>query len=875
MTDLHNEESPASVEGAAAGPVLSNSQQAEISMMQATIEAAAAHKTPSTPISPNHALALEYAKIFPIFCCDPTPKDDDPDTPRKTPLFVNSWVKEATQDPIIITAWFRQNPRALIGIPCAAAGLWVVDCDVRLPRGDKPGVDGLTPFLALAEQNGGLAESIVIVDTVSKNSRHFIFRQPMGAPLGNGTGALPKGVDCRGAGGYIIAPGCRWRDREWRPVQGSLLDDYDKLSEPSRWLQDMVRAPKKADPPPKPAREPEEHERASAPRSEAIGSRERAYAISALAGECNTVASTAEGARNKALNTSALKIGSYVGAGWLDGDMAADELAKAAHACGLPEHEARKTIASGLGAGMKSPHEPLEDKPQENYEYTGDNAQEEASSQPNAGEAPPAGEAPRPLRRELSPAEPFPIDALGDVLGNAAAAIIDKVQCPDSIAAASVLAAASLAVQAHADVLIPATGSARPLSLFVATVAATGERKSAADQEALWPIRKREEKLREEYENEMPSYRMARRAYDVALAKAEKKAKSREEIEAALLAVGPEPDAPLAPILTCEEPTLEGLHKLYAIGQPSLGLFSDEGGSFIQGHAMSDDARLRTVAGLSSLWDGKAIRRIRGGDGSSVLPGRRLAIHLMAQPNAAALMLSDEVLLGQGFLSRMLVSCPTSTVGTRFQKPMKPGTESALRRYGARLLDIMETPPPLLAGVRNALDPRPIKFNEEASRRWLAFADYVEGLLAPGAALEPVKGFANKLPEHVARIAVVLALIDSLGAQAIDAATLDRAIALGDFFTTEALRLFEAGACSPEMKDAQKLLAWLHSAWQEPTIGLRVIYRLGPNSIREAAVAQKAVKLLEEHGWLIRVPGGSHVVAGEAVREAWRIVRAA
>jgi len=79
-------------------------------------------------------------------------------------------------------------------------------------------------------------------------------------------------------------------------------------------------------------------------------------------------------------------------------------------------------------------------------------------------------EPPRPLRREISPAEPFPLEALGDVLGGAARAILDKVRCPDAIAANSVLAAASLAIQAHADVVLPATGHPRPLSLFLATV---------------------------------------------------------------------------------------------------------------------------------------------------------------------------------------------------------------------------------------------------------------------------------------------------------------------------------------------------------------------------------------------------------------------
>jgi hypothetical protein len=484
-------------------------------------------------------------------------------------------------------------------------------------------------------------------------------------------------------------------------------------------------------------------------------------------------------------------------------------------------------------------------------------------------------EAPRPLHREVSPADAFPLDALGDVLGGAARAVIDKVQCPDAVAGCSVLAAASLAAQAHADVVLPATGRARPLALYLCTVAASGERKSAADDEALWPVRKRETALRQQYEIELPDYKRAKRAFDVAVARAEKTKGDRAQIEAALLAIGDEPQPPLVPLLTCCEPTLEGLHKLYATGHAALGLFSDEGGAFITGHAMSDENRLRTVAGLSSLWDGAPIRRIRAGDGASVLPGRRLALHLMAQPDAAARLLSDAVLLDQGFLSRLLVAAPQSTAGGRLQKTLSPETEPALRRYGAHLLDILETPPVLMAGTRNALDPRRLEFDAAAKKEWLAFADFVEKRLAPGGQLEPVRGFANKLPEHTARIAGVLAYVDDPTCGSLDRNVLDRAIAIADFFTTEALRLFEAGPCSPELREAEKLLGWLQATWREPLIGFRAIYRLGPNSIRDKAAAKAAVAVLEDHGWLQKHRESCPLVDGKPVKEAWRIVREA
>jgi hypothetical protein len=80
-------------------------------------------------------------------------------------------------------------------------------------------------------------------------------------------------------------------------------------------------------------------------------------------------------------------------------------------------------------------------------------------------------EPPLPLVRELPPAHSYPTAALGP-LRAAAAAIDDIVQAPIAIAGQSVLAAAALATQAHANVILP-TQEAKPLSLYCATVAAS------------------------------------------------------------------------------------------------------------------------------------------------------------------------------------------------------------------------------------------------------------------------------------------------------------------------------------------------------------------------------------------------------------------
>ena len=98
---------------------------------------------------------------------------------------------------------------------------------------------------------------------------------------------------------------------------------------------------------------------------------------------------------------------------------------------------------------------------------------------------------------------------------------------------------------------------------------------------------------------------------------------------------------------------------------PSLGIFTAEGATFTGGHGMTADNKKRTAATFSEAWDGKPLKRLRAGDGLSILPGRRLALHMMVQPGVAADFLSDEVLRDQGLHSRILVAASPALAGTR------------------------------------------------------------------------------------------------------------------------------------------------------------------------------------------------------------------
>jgi len=483
-------------------------------------------------------------------------------------------------------------------------------------------------------------------------------------------------------------------------------------------------------------------------------------------------------------------------------------------------------------------------------------------------------EPPRPLMRELPPADPFPVDALGHVLAPAARAIHDRVKAPLAIGAQSVLGAAALAVQGHADFLLPiGRGLPRPVSCYLITIALSGERKSACDSEAMWPIRRREAALRAQYDIDAPRYANDRAAYDRARDAALKNGKGdHAAMRDALGTLGSAPAPPLTPMLTCEEPTYEGICKLFVMGQPSIGIFAAEGGQFVGGHGMSEEARLRTAAGLSAAWDGEPIRRVRAGDGITILPGRRLSMHLMVQPTVADIWLRDRLLTDQGLLSRQLLSAPDSRMGTRMWREDTIEADRAMGTYGARLLTILETPLPLAPDKQNELQPRRLTLSPAAHRVWIKFADHIETTLAADGELRPISGIANKLPEHAGRLAGVLTLIRDIDAGEIAGEEMAAGAVLAQHYAAEALRLHGSSRIAADLRLAQQTLHWLLRLWNEPTVSLPDIYQRGPTAIRDAAAARKVAGILEDHGWLVRIVEGA-VIAGAHRREAWRIVR--
>lgn len=484
---------------------------------------------------------------------------------------------------------------------------------------------------------------------------------------------------------------------------------------------------------------------------------------------------------------------------------------------------------------------------------------------------------PDPLRRDPIPPEPYPVEALGAVLGPALEAIRATVQAPVPLIAQSLLGAAALAAQGHANVIID--GRVMPTSLFLVSIGASGERKTGVDTLVLKPVLERQLALVNAHKGATVDHKAASRLWELAEAAAIKEKvvdlsgirAGRKTKEQALKSLGEQPpEPPLLPNLLASDPTTEGLFKLFDAGQPSLGLFSDEGALFVGGHAMARDARLRTIGTLSKLWDGRPLDRVRSGDGASVLYDRRLSLHLMMQPLVAAELFNDPIYTDQGFLARVLLSWPETTAGTRFYRDVDPYQDARVGRCWKALTDLLYRPYPLRERTRNELQPRNIPLSDSAKNEWIKYFDGIEKMLGEGGKLECIRGFASKAAEHAARIAGVLALVGDPAATEIDLRCIQSGILLLDYYLTETLRIQDTGVADPDLQLAQRLLDWLHGS-SDRHVHLAKVYQFGPNGIRDAKTARRMLGILEAHRWVFGIEGGMKL-DGIHRKEVWRIV---
>lgn len=451
-------------------------------------------------------------------------------------------------------------------------------------------------------------------------------------------------------------------------------------------------------------------------------------------------------------------------------------------------------------------------------------------------------QAPLPLLSSVVNVAPYPMAALPPLMQDAALAIAHHVQAPDALAGQCVIGAATYLAQTRVNAPHHLRPDGMPCSLFMLTLANSGDRKSECRRLAFKAIDEAEREARN----------LFRQQCEEVLSQADRlKGKKREEF----LADNPLPSDPRTQY---SDATFEPIVGEMIRGASAACWDTDEGGQLFGGASLKADTRASTIGGLIKAFDSGTFERTRSRgnvEGSGFAYHRRLSILLLAQPVTIAEALSDTLLREQGFLPRFLFTSAETLAGTRFLTPEKMQAKSyadpRLQRFWERCQMIQASPAHIVAETGEVLPP-PMELTPQATSVWLAFYNETEHEQGKLGEFSSVRAFASRAGELARRVAAVFACFEQQ--DAIDEDLMMRACMIVRHSLKEWLRYSEETQPSLELVQAAALMEW----FKEPVRAdkWRAFHRnelgkSGPGFVRKASNRDKLLSLLTRYRHLI------------------------
>jgi len=250
-----------------------------------------------------------------VFPCRPNDK-------RPT---VRDWERRACSDPERVARYWPGD-RHNIGIACGPSRLVVLDLDAHgeLPEDWRrlPGVSDGKDVLAQICEWAGMDWPTTYTVVTPSGGWHLYFAAPAGNAIRNSASMIGPQVDVRAAGGYVIGAGSTVSGREYEEI-----GEDDPATLPP-WVGRLLSPKHGQDPLPRAARQ--------------------GTAAGRLAGLLRTVEQAQQGTRNERLFWAASRAAEMVAAGSADAREVTEQLVAAAVSAGLPDAEARRTIASAM-----------------------------------------------------------------------------------------------------------------------------------------------------------------------------------------------------------------------------------------------------------------------------------------------------------------------------------------------------------------------------------------------------------------------------------------------------------------------------------------------------------------------------------------------
>lgn len=463
---------------------------------------------------------------------------------------------------------------------------------------------------------------------------------------------------------------------------------------------------------------------------------------------------------------------------------------------------------------------------------------------------------PLPLIKSIGELYHYPIEALPERIKNAVQEVIDYSQCPISLAACSALSVLSLAAQGLVDVNRRNGELISPVSLYFLVIADSGERKTSSDKHFTNPIIEWEKAERALMKPLLDEYFAAEKSWmaEIKGVEAEIKRLARigeptdEKKETLAKLMRNKPKKPLTSRLLHTDATPEALAFNLSQAWPSAGLLSNEAGIILGGHAMKADSVMKNLALLNTLWDGGTIHVDRRNSESFTLHGARLTMGLAVQSGTLRLFFNQLKGLAKdiGFISRLLITYPKSTIGTRFIDNSQFDFYH-LPIFNQRINDLLNIRPTLSeAGglIVNILRP-----SDEANEAWISFYNTVEHEMSHGGDMEEIRDSASKAAENVARLAALFHLFKDGVTGLISKEHMENAAKIITYHLYEKKRFDNEIALPESLVNASILDCWLIKRAKEnksSIIPANDVLNSGPAALRTKQQRDSVLEILAD-----------------------------
>lgn len=460
---------------------------------------------------------------------------------------------------------------------------------------------------------------------------------------------------------------------------------------------------------------------------------------------------------------------------------------------------------------------------------------------------------PNPLAMSITPEE-YPLDALPTKIRNAVTEFAQHVKAPLPLVASSALATVSLVVQAHIDARRDETLE-NPVSLYMLTIADSGERKSTCDKHFMRVITEYDREQVELCKPQVEAYRADLEAWEAErsgikarIQKASNEGKDTSKYKNDLrMLERDKPQPPKVPHLVYSDTTPEALARDLATRWPVGGIMSSEAGLVLGAHAMNSESIMRNLSQLNVLWDGGSLEVSRKSTESFIVRDVRLTIGLMVQEPTLREFYgkSGKLTRGTGFFARFFVSWPDSTQGTRLYKEPPTGWP-ARDIFNRRLSDMLRQPIPV--NEEGTLVPAMAGLSPQAKEFWTNFYNSIERELGIGGELRDVRDVASKTADNAVRLAAIFQFFED-GSLVIGLDAIEAGCRLAAWHLNEAQRFFGEIAIPNELAELVNLDAWLVDYAKRRGVSTfsttEIMQNVTPTKFRKAAQLQNGLSLLE------------------------------